>query len=277
MSGIKTMGLYGNVERVLADLASIGIDDDAPLRVEDLVAFDQYHYHGAGAVDVAAAALAAAEGSSVLDVGAGLGGPARYLADRTGASVTALELQSDLHDVGADLTRRCGLDGQVSHVQGDILEPATMAALGHGGFDSMMSMLCILHIPDRPRLFEQCASALRPGARVFIEDYYALGDFTDHERTLLDVDVSCPYLPDLDTYRGHLEDAGFVDIGIEDMTEDWTSFVGERLDAFRAAQPELIERYNLDTVQSLDGFYDAVAQLFEGGNLGGLRLTATRS
>lgn len=48
-------------------------------------------------------------------------GPARYIADRTGADVTALELQADLNASGIELTERCGLQARVSHVAGDFL------------------------------------------------------------------------------------------------------------------------------------------------------------
>lgn len=274
---MKTMGLYGNVERIVADLASVGIDVNAPLTVADLVPFDQYHYHGAAAVDDAAAALQLGPGQRVLDVGAGLGGPARYLANQTGASVTALELQPDLDAVARDLTLRCGLGAQVSHVEGNILE--IDVAAGHLGasFDAMMSMLCILHIPDRSRLFEQCAASLVPGARVFIEDFYERGRFSIDEQALLGHEVSCPYLPTLDAYVGHLEAAGFTDVEAIDMTEDWTDYVHQRHLGFRASQAELVDRYNLDTFAALDRFYDAVASLFAGGNLGGVRLTAVRA
>ncbi len=276
MTGIKTMGLYGNVERIMADLAAVGIADDAPLQVDDLVPFDQYHYHGAEAVDVAAAALGATTGQQVLDVGSGLGGPARYLADRTGATVTALELQPDLDAVARSLTQRCGLEPRVEHVNGNILDAELGDRLGAGRFDAMMSMLCILHIPDRPLLFERCAAALRGEGRVFVEDFYARGPFTAHEQDLLGHEVSCPYLPSLDAYRHDLEAAGFVHIVVEDMTEDWTWFVANRLEAFRDRRVELTRRYNQQTFDSLDRFYDAVSTLFAGGNLGGLRLTATR-
>ena len=58
----------------------------------------------------------------VLDVGAGLGGPARYLAARCRCHVVAIELQADLHHTSLDLTRRCGLADNVRHVHADFLK-----------------------------------------------------------------------------------------------------------------------------------------------------------
>ena len=83
-SEIKSMNLYSQVDRVFNDLRAAGIADDAPVDVATLSQFDQYHYFGTDAVDEAIAAAAVSESSRVLDIGSGLGGPARYLADRTG-------------------------------------------------------------------------------------------------------------------------------------------------------------------------------------------------
>ena len=64
---------------------------------ERLFALDQWHYHGTDAVRDAAAFLGLGPTSRVLDIGAGVGGPARFLAHTTGCQVTALELQPELH------------------------------------------------------------------------------------------------------------------------------------------------------------------------------------
>ncbi|MGH6875385.1 MAG: SAM-dependent methyltransferase, partial [Aestuariivirgaceae bacterium] len=103
------MKLYDQVERINNELAALGLGADAALNVEDLTAFDQYHYLGTSAVDQAIEALGIVATSRVLEIGSGIGGPARYVAQRTGAHVFALELQPDLHQTAESLTRRCGL------------------------------------------------------------------------------------------------------------------------------------------------------------------------
>src|SRR5262249_21440844 len=104
--------------------------------------------------------------SRVLDIGSGIGGPARYLAFTFGCHVTALELQPDLDQIGADLTRRSGLSDRVTHVCADALTyPLPDAAFG-----AVVSWLAILHIPDRPRLCARLAKAVRPGGGCYIED-----------------------------------------------------------------------------------------------------------
>jgi cyclopropane fatty-acyl-phospholipid synthase-like methyltransferase len=269
---LESMGLYRNIERVEADLAAPGIGPDDPVRVDQLTAFDQFHYEGTAAVDDAAVALGLGPASRVLDIGSGLGGPARYLADRTGCAVTALELQPELHDTGERLTARTGLDGRVSHLNADILNGPPPGP----GYDSIVSMLCFLHIPDRSALFASCSAALVPGGRIFIDDYVERSPLDPTSVTALADIVHCPYLPDESAYTAHLVEAGFVDVEVVDKSSDWSAFVNARYDAFRDAQDELNRRYGEATVSELDRFYGTVARLFAGAGLGGARITARR-
>ena len=100
---MKAMKLYDQVERIHNELALIEIGDAAPLTVEQLTPFDQYHYLGTEAVDEAIVALRLGPGMHVLDIGSGIGGPARYIAAASGAHVTALELQPDLDALAGGL------------------------------------------------------------------------------------------------------------------------------------------------------------------------------
>jgi hypothetical protein len=90
------MPLYVDVERIDNELAALGIGVDEALTPAQLFPFDQYHYHVTDAVHAAVHLLGLGPASHVLDVGSGLGGPARYLASTIGCHITALELQSDL-------------------------------------------------------------------------------------------------------------------------------------------------------------------------------------
>lgn len=273
VTDIKSMGLYRNVERILADLEADGRDSESQLRVQDLTSYDQYHYEGTDAVDDACVALEAGPDSHILDVGSGLGGPARYMAEQTGARLTALELQPDLNEVAASLTDRCGLSGLVTHLAGDV----TAGDAPADSFSGLMSMLCFLHIPDRAVLFSQCAAALQADGGLFIDDYFEREPLTTSDSETLAEKVYCPYLPNLDTYIADVEGAGFVDIAVTDKTHEWTDFVVDRLAAFRAASDRATGRYGAQTVAELDDFYAAVVDLFTSGRLGGLRLTARRA
>ena len=99
--------------------------------------------------------------SRVLDIGSGIGGPARFLAHTTGCHVVALELQPELHQIGVDLTRRSGMESRVTHVCGDALTAPFMPS----SFDAVVSFLAVLHVPDRKALMRRFFAALKPGGR----------------------------------------------------------------------------------------------------------------
>ena len=155
---MKAMKLYDRVERIHNELALLDLDGAMPLTVEQLTPFDQYHYFGTDAVDEAIAALGLRPGMRVLDVGSGIGGPARYIAARSGAHVTALELQPDLDALAADLTQRCGLADLVEHRCGNILD-----GIGEA-YDAVISFLCFLHIGDTAAAAGRAAATRWPRA-----------------------------------------------------------------------------------------------------------------
>ena len=269
---IKTMKLYSRVDRVYAQLRDAGIADDDPVPLGLLCRFDQYHYHGTEAVEEGIARLALEPHHRILDVGSGLGGPARVIASRAGCSVTALELQSDVHEVASRLTERCGLAHLVRHRRGDVLD----GAVPPGQFDALFAWLAFLHIPDRERLYRRCHEALRPGGGMYVEDYFERGTFTDNERETLAVKVYSRNLPRLDELRRDLDRAGFAEVVIEDVTASWTSHVSERAQAYRDNREHEVALHGEEVFAGLDDFYSSIARLFRGGNLGGMRLLARR-
>lgn len=270
--GIKTMQLYSRVERVYAQLRAAGIGDRDPIPVDVLSRFDQYHYLGTGAVDAGIAALGLGPRHRVLDVGSGLGGPARHIAERVGCTVTALELQPDLHEVGRELSGRCGLARLVRHLQGDILE----GPVPPGAFDALVSWLAFLHIPERERLYRRCHEALRSGGGVYVEDFFERGRLKAREREALARKVYCRGLPRLEDLRRDLEKAGFAEVRVRDLSSSWTGFVAERARAHRANREQEIALHGAELFAGLDDFYTTVAALFGGGNLGGVRVSARK-
>ena len=266
---MKSMKLYAEVHRIHRELAALGIDEEQPLAVAQLTPFDQYHYFGTEAVDEAIHALALKPGARVLDVGAGLGGPARYLAERCGVHVTALELQEDLHDVAVSLTERCGLSRLVEHRCGNVLD-----GVEAGHFDAIISFLCILHIPDRERLFSVLRQGLREGGRMYIEDFVAPRAHSAAEAEALRVKVQCPSLPSAQGYVDDLARAGFSDVAVTDVSESWKDFTASRLEMFRSRLHRNERLHGKDLTEGLDDFYATVAGLFQVGAVGGVKILA---
>lgn len=271
VKSIKSMKLYQHVERVERELRARGLNDDV-LDVADLEALDQLHYHGRLAVLEAIKILGLNSESSVIDVGSGLGGPARILASEAGCHVTAVELQGDLDQLASSLTKRCRLNDRVAHCHADFMSYEFPDA----AYDALVSWLTFLHIPDRERLLERCVQSLRPGGQIFVEDFFARRSLEPDESELLAQEVFCQRLDSLPSYREQIEGAGFGRLECHDMTESWTSFVHDRLDAFRNDRIRFTELHGEAAYQGLDTFYTAMNRLFSSGALGGLRWTAQR-
>jgi cyclopropane fatty-acyl-phospholipid synthase-like methyltransferase len=263
------MPLYATIDRVRNELAERGLD--GALSAERLYPFDQIHYRGVDAVRDAAVRLRLEAGERVLDVGAGIGGPARFLAQTIGCRVTALELQDGMHALGRDLTERCGLSTLVDHVRGDALTHP----LDAGTFDAAVSWLAIHHIPDRPRLLRRVADALRPGGRLYIEDLcerapFSPDDLVEVERTLHAVTMTRA-----EEFVKDARAAGFTVVEATDMHDAWATFCAERAASWHLSADRHRRVHGEATFMTLDRFFTTVQRLFENGSLGGLRIVAT--
>ena len=240
------------------------------LTLTDLQSLDHYHYCGTTAIDIAIERLGITAESQVLDIGAGVGGTARYLAQQVGCRVTGLELQPQFQQMAVELTERTGLSEWVTFVQGDIL--AGIA----GSFDAWLSLLVFLHIPDRKTLFSQCAAVLKPGGRFYIEDYVQLEPLTPVEQRILAEQIACPYLPTLESYQQDLARAGLGVLAYENVTPLWHNWVHKRWYQFQQNQAHYRQKHGDDLVDSYLHFYQAVVDLFSGGNVGGVRIWGQR-
>ena len=266
------MKLYRHPERIFNELEANGHGGDSPLRVEEMTFFDQYHYLGTDAVDNAIHSLNMDSKKKIIEIGSGIGGPARYLAEKTGSHVTALELQHDLHNVACSLTERCGLSHTVEHLCGDILDFPEV----HTNFDFVVSWLTFLHIPDRASLLKKCYNILKPDGKMFIEDFCKCGEFNENEKELLSRDVYCDYLPTFGEYKNQLTENGFAKVKLSDKTAVWRDFVKDRMENFVENRNRHMEIHNTEIVEELIDFYENIFRLFDGGNLGGVSIVAEK-
>ena len=256
--------------RVARGLAAQGIGPADPIPPQVLFPLDQWHYHGTDAIRAAAELFALGPASRVLDIGAGIGGPARYLAHSTGCHVTAVELQPQLHAIAVDLTQRTGLADQVTHVLGDALT----VPLPEQAFDAAVSWLAVLHLADRPTLFARLAQALRPGGGCYVEDLcmrtqFAVADLRDLREIVFGITVTS-----IEDYAAEMSEAGFVDVVATDLTPDWAPFAAERLTAWKANRADYARIHGEGAYAAQELFYTVILRLYESGSLGGARLVA---
>ncbi|MEW2298571.1 class I SAM-dependent methyltransferase [Streptomyces sp. NPDC006655] len=116
-------------------------------------------------------------GLRVLDVGSGLGGPARHLAqhagaDVTGVDLTGVDLTEEYVDVARWLTDRVGLTSRVRFQQGDV----TALPFTRVSFDRAWMLHVGMNIEDKGRLFTEISRVLTDGGLFIVYDVMLLGD-----------------------------------------------------------------------------------------------------
>ena len=270
---IKSMKLYNNVDRIFNELREIGKSTSSTLLVEDLTKFDQLHYHGTDAIDIFIEKLKINEKTKILDVGSGIGGPARYLADKTGAEITAIELQSDQNNLAKDLTKKCGLSNKINHICGDILD----YDFKNQTFDAVVSWLTLYHIANHEILLKKLFDLLNPNGFFYTEDITSRINLTDADRKEIKKEIYGIHLAYFDKYISNLEQNGFKLIFSEDMSSSWTDFTKERIKKYNSEKERNIRVHGKEVYESLNSFYNFVGQYFSNGKLGGIRVIAKKN
>jgi ubiquinone/menaquinone biosynthesis C-methylase UbiE len=256
---------------VLAALARRGLAGPGVPTVDDLLELDQDHYGGLAAVDALARRAGVGAGSRVLDVCAGLGGPARFLAARRGSFVVALELHGGRAAGAARLTRLVN-QRRVAVVRGD----ATRLPFGAATFDACLSQEGLLHVADKAAVLGECHRVLAAGGRLAFTDWVARPGLGDRERERLWEWMAATTLQTLDGYRALIGHAGFTGIDSEDVSEEWRPILRRRRQMYRALRADTVARVGERRYQEYEQLYAFFVGLVEDGKLGGGRFTATR-
>jgi len=272
-SNIKTMKLYNHVDRIYNELKELGKTNSEVLLVDELTNFDQLHYHGTEAIDFAIKKLGINSKMTILEIGSGIGGPARYIANETEATVIALELQSDQNEIALDLTERCGLSNNVKHVCGDFL---TYDWEGKK-FDAIVSWLTLYHIYEHKILLQKCFDFLKPEGFFYAEDLFSRQPFNKEELSELLKNIYGKYLPDIDTYKSEIKKIGFNLIFCQDMSDKWTEFTRNRYLSYNQQKDRHVRVHGKDIYNNINSFYAFIDRYFSKGKLGGIRVIAKKN
>jgi SAM-dependent methyltransferase len=196
-----TAGLLARLESALS---ADGADPAHPT-IEALAPYDQFHGRGLEATEDMAALVVVRPTDHLLDVGSGLGGPARWLSARFGCRITGIDLTPEFCSIAEHFTRLTGLDSRVRfHVGNALAMP-----FDDENFDGAYSMFVSMNIADKARLYGEICRVLKPGA------WLVLSEITRGE----DGDVTYPmpwaatpaesFLSTADDTRKGLRSAGF--------------------------------------------------------------------
>ncbi len=216
-------------QRISEGLRKMGKDPDK-LAPEDLAPVDQFHTGGREATLELAALAGLRSGMKVIDLGGGLGGPARTVAASLFCEVTVLDLSAEFCRAGEWLTRATGLSERVHFHVGD----AVATPFPDASFDGAWTQHSTMNIADKAAFYREAFRLLRPGGLLAMHEIMA--------GNVQPIHFPVPWAsePDISALAAPAEmrelalAAGFIEVAWLDQTEAGRSWYLGRVAALAA-------------------------------------------
>jgi ubiquinone/menaquinone biosynthesis C-methylase UbiE len=246
-------------ELVMGAVKKMGIPQES-LTVENLAPVDHFHARGFVATVELADRLIIQPGQHIIDIGCGLGGPARYLAKRFQCKVSGVDLTLPFVEAANKLTRLLRMEDQVvvSHGDGNELPyPDTT-------FDGAISQHVTMNVSDRGRYFAEAYRVLKPGA-FFAVTEHGLGPKGNPQYPLpWSADGSGAFLVTPAESRACLKRAGFTDIAVEDTGPKYVSAYKVAIEKLESGTMPPLGIHILQGRNALDNARNAARNIEEG-------------
>jgi SAM-dependent methyltransferase len=166
---IETQYSTGASRRAIEQALVAAGNDLGHLRPEDLALLEDFHTMGRIATAQLADLAEITPGDEVLDAGSGIGGTARYVAERSRCHVVALDLTREYCEAARWLNQLVGLDDRITVRQGD----ATDLPFGDATFTLMFSQHVQMNVADKSLLYGEARRVLADGGRLAVWDIVA--------------------------------------------------------------------------------------------------------
>ena len=170
----KVTGHYtrGTLESAILGAVAREGKDPANLKADDLAPVDEFHVGGLESTQELAAQMNLQRGMHLLDVGSGIGGPARYFANHHCCSVTGIDLTEEFVRVANSLSRLVKLNHLVEFQRASALD----LPFDEATFDRAYMIHVGMNIADKPGVFRQVRRAVKPGGLFMIFDFVSAAD-----------------------------------------------------------------------------------------------------
>lgn len=196
-----TSGLLARLESALrADGA-----DPARPTIEALSPYDHFHGRGVEATEELAGLVVVRATDHLLDVGSGLGGPARWLSTRFGCRITGIDLTPEFCAVAEHFTNLVGLDARVRFQVGNALA----MPFDDATFDGAYSMFVSMNIADKARLYREIFRVLKSGGWLVLSEVVRANDGDVSYPTPWAATAAQSFLSTAEDTRDGLRSAGF--------------------------------------------------------------------
>jgi len=206
----RATGLTGRLKTALTAFGPEG----QQLAPQQLGALDHFHVRGLAATAELAKLVGITAEMSVLDVGSGVGGPARFLAATYGCRVAGVDLSEPFVEAARYLTERTGQSGQVSFQTVSALE----LPFDDGHFDVVLLQHVAMNISDRARLYREIRRVLKSGGKFATYDV-VLNSGDPHYPVPWALTPATSFLLTAPATREAIEQAGFRTLAWQDDTE----------------------------------------------------------
>ena len=206
-------GSAGIAERVLAALRAAK-GPDAVVTPEALAPFDHFHGRGPVATDELAALLQPQPGERLLDIGSGIGGPARWIAARCDVHVTGVDLTPEFCAAARALNEASGMADRVTILEGSALD----LPLPEAGFNRAYTQNVIMNIPDKRQFYREAFRVLRPGGMLALSNLCAGPNGEPYYPAPWATTAATSFLATVDEMRADLVAAGFTIAEFRDTT-----------------------------------------------------------
>ncbi len=198
-------GFGGIMEKIEAGLKLADLDISS-LTIDDLAPVDGFHTRGRMATHELAGLTNISASDLVLDVGCGLGGTVRYLADQFKCRVAGIDLTEEYISIGKKLTEYVGLSHRVELRHGSAIEiPYTDER-----FDVVWTDHVQMNIADKHRFYGEIARVLKPDGRLLFHDVFRCAGEAPLYPTPWAEDESISALATESSARASMEQAGMI-------------------------------------------------------------------
>jgi SAM-dependent methyltransferase len=200
--------------RIISALESVG-KNAQDLTLDDLALFDELHAGGRDATRALADLAGLQTGMRIIDIGSGVGGPARTLASEYGCQVVGIDITDEFVEAASMLTDKVRLGNNVTFQTGSALELKFEDEL----FDAAWSQNMLMNIEDKETAIKEAARVVRPEGILAIETIMA------GSKDGLEYPVFWANTPDIsflttpEEFRRLMAQAGLIELEWQDVTQ----------------------------------------------------------
>jgi len=201
----------GITARILAALRNVN-GPDVPITPDTLAPIDHFHGKGVVATEELAALLQPQASDHLLDIGCGIGGPARWIAAKYGCRVTGVDLTAEFCEAARELNGLCGVADRVQILRGSALA----LPIPDESVDRAYSQAALMNVSDKQGVFREAWRVFRPGGLLALSLAGVGSAGEPHYPLPWATTTAISFLATPDEVRGDLLAAGFHVVFVRD-------------------------------------------------------------